>query len=588
MATQETFALKERLLGLRLPRVETMIFLLMGLAIAFLVLWPLFWLFGTSFTADEGGLTLNNWKEAFKAPFLWEATWNTIYVSVVGSVIAVVVGIALALIVARTDTPGKEFFEFISILPFITPPIVSGLAWIILADKEGGLINIVFDKLGIDLTLNVLSMPGLIFSSVLYMIPFVFFLTVGVMRQINPELEEASTISGASRYRTFMRVTLPLLLPGITAGALLAFMYSNNLFGIHVVIGLPANIWLLTTAIYTSLSIVPVNFHQSAIQGLILLFLASLAMWGQGMVLGRKSYVTISGKGFRSKEVKLGKWRWLTFGICSLYIFLVAILPYLVIFLRSTKAFAFQPGMDFLDLFRHWDFSEYKKTIILEAPSQRALINSFWLSITAALFTMTLTGVAAYIITKTKFLGRKALGFTCMIPLTIPGVVLGVAMIFGYTVYPFMLYGTIWILLLAYIVKDLPLGLQSAQSSFLQIDKELEDSARVCGASWLHQFRTVTLPLVKPGMFVGLIVIFASMVREVGASIILFSLGNEVFAYIIFNTWEDGRWQQMCSFIIISSLLTLIFVGIIMKLTRVKFAELTKRSELSKRSLSGG
>lgn len=524
-------------------------------------------------------MSLNNWKEAFKAPFLWEATWNTLYVSVVGSVIAVVVGIALALIVARTDTPGKKFFEFITMLPFITPPIVSGIAWLILADRESGLINIMLAKLGLDFRLNIFSMSGLIFSSVLYMIPFVFFITVGVMRQINPELEESSTICGASKYRTFLRVTLPLLLPGITAGALLAFMYSNNLFGIHAVIGMPANIWLLTTAIYTSLSVVPVNFHQSAIQGLILLLMAALAMWGQTLILGkRRSYVTITGKGFRAKEVKLGKWRWLTFAICSLYIFLVAILPYLVIFFRSTKPFAFQPDMNFMDIFRHWDLSEYWRSLF-DPPSQRAIVNSFWLSITAALLTMALTGVAAYIITKTRLLGRKALGFICMIPLTLPGVVLGIAMIFGYTTYPFMLYGTIWILLLAYIVKDLPLGLQSAQSSFMQIDKELEDSARVCGASWLHQFRTVTLPLVKPGMIVGLIVIFASMVREVGASIILFSFGNEVFAYIIFNAWEDGRWQQMSAFIIITSLLTMIVVAITMRLTRTRFAELTKRRE---------
>lgn len=588
MAIGKTFTLKQRPWGLRLPRVETMIFLFTGLIITFLVFWPLLWLFGTSFTSDEEGLTFNNWEEAFKAPFLWEAVLNTLYVSVVGSIIAVVVGIALALIVARTDTPGKEFFEFITILPFITPPIVSGIAWIILADREGGLINIFLEGLGLDFKLNIFSMSGIIFSSVLYMIPFVFFLTVGVMRQINPELEEASTICGASKYRTFLRVTLPLLLPGITAGALLSFMYSNNLFGIHAVIGMPANIWLLTTTIYTSLSIVPVNFHQSAIQGLILLAMAALAMGGQSLMLGKRSYVTITGKGFRSKEVTLGRWRWLTFTICSLYIFLVALFPYLVIFFRSTKVFVFQPGMDFMDLFRRWDFSEYWETLFVDPPSQRAIINSFWLSITAAVLTMTLTGVTAYIITKTKLFGRKALGVICMIPLTLPGVVLGIAMIFGYTTYPFMLYGTIWILLIAYIVKDLPLGLQSTQSSFLQIDKELEESARVCGASWLHQFRTVTLPLVKPGMFVGLIVIFASMVREVGASIILFSYGNEVFAYIIFNAWEDGRWQEMSSFIIITSLLTLIGVAIIMRLTRIKFAELTKRSEVSRRSLSGG
>lgn len=342
MATQKTGALEETRWLLKIPRPETLIFLGTGLLIAFLVLWPLFWLFLGTFLTDTKELTLKNWQNALKAPFLWEATWNTIYVSVVGIGLSMVFGIALAVIVARTDTPGKRFFELITVLPFITPPIVSGIAWIILADKEGGLINIIFAELGLDFRINILSMGGLIFSSVLYMIPFVFFLTVGVMRQINPELENASTICGASKYKTFLRVTLPLLLPGISAGGVLAFMYSNNLFGIHAVIGMPANIWLLTTAIYTSLNIVPININQAAIQGLILLAMGALAMWANTWFLGkRKSYVTITGKGFRSKEVKLGKWRWLTFAICSLYVFFVAILPYLVIFFRSLKPFAF-------------------------------------------------------------------------------------------------------------------------------------------------------------------------------------------------------------------------------------------------------
>jgi len=577
MATQKTDALEETRWLLKIPRPETLIFLGTGLLIAFLVLWPLFWLFLGTFLTDTKELTLKNWQNALKAPFLWEATWNTIYVSVVGIGLSMVFGIALAVIVARTDTPGKRFFELITVLPFITPPIVSGIAWIILADKEGGLINIIFAELGLDFRINILSMGGLIFSSVLYMIPFVFFLTAGVMRQINPELENASTICGASKYKTFLRVTLPLLLPGISAGGVLAFMYSNNLFGIHAVIGMPANIWLLTTAIYTSLNIVPININQAAIQGLILLAMGALAMWANTWFLGkRKSYVTITGKGFRSKEVKIGKWRWLTFAICSLYVFFVAILPYLVIFFRSLKPFAFQPGMSFMELFQHWNFTEYWKIVSSDPPSQRAIINSFWLSIAAAVLTMALTSVAAYMITKTRFPFRKALGFISMVPLTVPGVVLGTAALLAYSTRPFMFYGTIWILLLAYIMKDLPLGLKSAESSLLQIDKDLEDSARICGASWMRKFWTITMPLIKPGMVAGFIIIFASMVREVGASIILFSLGNEVSAYIIFNTWESGRWQVLTSFIMITSLLTIVCVAIFMRLTRSKFTELTK------------
>ena len=187
---------------------------------------------------------------------------------------------------------------------------------------------------------------------------------------------------------------------------------------------------------------------------------------------------------------------------------------------------------------------------------------------------MALTGITAYMITKTKVPGRNALGFTCIIPLTLSGVVLGVAAIIGYNTFPIYLYGTIWIILLSYIAKDLPMGLKASESSFMQIDKELEESARVAGASWLHQFRTVTLPLVRPGMVVGFIIVFSSMVREVGASIILFSFGNEVTAYIVFNQWEEGLWQAMSAFIIITAVMVLAFVAIFLRLTRTKFRQL--------------
>lgn len=561
--------------GIKLPRTESMIFLGTGLITGILVLWPLSWLFVGSFFTEAGKLTFENWRDALKAPFLWEATSNTLYVSTVGVGLAIAVGVALAFIVARTDTPGKKYFEVITLLPFITSPIVSGIAWTILADREGGLINLLFKGIGWNFRVNILSMTGLIFASLLYIIPFVFFVTLGAMRQINPELEEASTVCGASKYRTFFRVTVPLLLPAITSGALLGFMYSNNMFGIHAVIGLPANVWLLTTAIYSSITMVPANVHQASIQALVLLAMAAVALWVQSLVLGKRSYVTITGKGFRAREVKIGKWRWLTFAICILYVFMVAILPYLIIFYRSLKKFSYQPGMTWASVFLNWDFSKYMEAIFYDPISQRSLINSFWLSITAAIITMALTSITAYMITKTRVRGRNALSFICLIPLTVPGVVLGVAALLGYSTFPFYLYGTVWILLLAYIVKDLPFGLKATQSSFLQIDKELEESARVCGASWLRQFRTVTLPLVKPGMVAGLIIIFASMVREIGASIILVSFGSEVFAYVIFNTWEDGRWQELCSFIIITSLIVLVFVTIFLFVSRTKFEELT-------------
>jgi len=557
--------------------VESVVFWCAIATIAFLVLWPVLWLVAGSFYSNNGHLTLQHWREAAAAPFMLEAIRNTLVVSILGTVAAVAVGVPLAFLVGRTDVPGARVFEMISLVPFITPPIVSGVAWIILGDREAGLLNILLGDLGLGHWFNVLTLGGLIFVSSLYMVPFVFFLTVGPMRQINLELEEASLVCGASRIGTIFGVSFPLLLPAITSGALLAFMYSNNLFGIHAVIGRPAGVWMLTTAIYASMNIMPVDFQRAAIQGLVLLAFAASAIWLQARVVRKRGYATLTGKGFRVERVALGHWRWAAFALCSFYVFVVAVLPYTVIILRSLSRYSFQPGTSWFAALRNADFSEYADALFYNDASQRAITNSLWISVIAAAVAIGLAAIAAYITQRTELRGRNALAFVCMIPLTLPGVVLGVAAIFGYTTYPFALYGTIWIIILTYIAKDLPLAFQAADTSLRQIHTELEDSARLCGASWLRQFLTVSLPLARPGMVVGFVMVFASMTREVGASILLFSPGNEIFAYTIFNAWEEGRWQAMTSFIVINSVVVLACIAVVLPLSRLSFVNVAAR-----------
>jgi len=556
---------------------ERMIFVAIALVVGFLVLWPLFWLFAGTISSATDSLTLSHWRSALATPQIMKAAWNTIMVSCTGTVLAVAIGVPLAYLAARTDLPGARFFELMSLAPFITPPIVSGVAWTILADREGGLLNL--PLVGwTDARFNVLSLEGLVFVSTLYMVPFVFFIVVGAMRQINAEIEEASQICGATQAQTFFRITLPLLAPSVTSGALLAFMYSNNLFGIHAVIGLPAREWMLTTAIYSSMSVMPVDFNRAAIQSLLLVALAAVAIGIQRLILRRRSYVTLGGKGFRAPKVALGRWRRIAFVIFAAYVFVVAVLPYLVIALRSLSHFTFQPGAGPFDWLGSWDLSEYWNALAVNPASKRALWNSFWLSSVAGAVTVALTSVAAYIVRRTELPGRQVLSFVCMVPLALPGVVLGAACIFGYTTAPFALYGTMWILLLAYIMKDLPLAFQAADNAYMQVHRELEESARVCGADWMRRFRTIMLPLVKPGLVIGYVLVFASMMREVGASILLFSPGNEVFAFTIFNAWEEGRWQAMTSFIVINTAIVLVCVGALLRANRLAFADLADHS----------
>ncbi len=561
-------------------RGETYVFAGVVLAISFLVVYPVGTMLGGTFLTEDGQPTLAHWYKVWSTPVLWEGLRNTLIVTISAAALGTVFGLGLAFIVARTDTPMRNYFEYISILPFITPPIIAGLAWQILADGQSGVLNIIFEALGLPFRVDVMSLSGVIFVSTLFLIPFVFLITNGVLRSINPELEEASLVSGAGNFTTFIRITLLLLMPAITSAALLAFMYSNILFGIHATLGMPVNIWFLTTLIYQSLNVFPIEWNQAAILAFFLMVFGAGATYLQIRILGKGGYATITGKGFRSKIIPLGRWRWVTFGICIAYVFVVAILPYLILFLRSMKPYMFQPGMTFLDAFTGWQFDKYYSILLGDDNvARRAIVNSFLLAVVAATAVMILTGVAAYILTKTKIWGRQALNFLCMVPLALPGIVLGVAILWGYTRPEVMLYGTIWILLVAYVTKDLPIGLRSTHASFLQVHPELEETARVCGAGWLRQIFTVTLPLVKPAVAIGFVLVFSDILREVGASILLYSHGNEVVAYMLFNLWEDGQYQLMSSFIMITTLITLGMVALILRLSGQRFVHLT-RAEL--------
>ena len=558
-------------------RFETYVFAAVALVIGFLVVYPVGMMLGGTFLTEQGEFTLVHWRKIWDTPVLLEGLRNTLFVTLSSTALGVLFGLGLAIIVSRTDTPMRGYFEFISILPFVTPPIIAGLAWQILADGQSGVLNMIFDALNIPVRVNVMSISGVIFVTTLFLIPFVFLITNGILRSINPELEEASSVCGAGRFTTFLRITVPLLMPGITSAALLAFMYSNIVFGIHATLGMPVNIWFLTTLIYQSLNVYPIDWNQAAILAFFLMVFGAAATYLQIRILGRASYATITGKGFRSKIVSLGGWRWVTWGLCVTYIFVVAILPYMILFLRSMSPYMFQPGITFLDIFSNWQFDKYY-TILLgeDNVSRRSIRNSFLLALAAATTVMVLTGVAAYILTKTKTWGKQVLNFLCMIPLALPGIVLGVAILWGYTRPEIMLYGTIWILLVAYVTKDLPLGLRSTHASFLQVHPELEEAARVCGAGWIRQLFNVTIPLVRPGLAIGFVLVFADILREVGASILLYSHGNEVVAYVLFNMWEDGRYQLLSAFIIITTFITLAVVAVILWLSRLRFVHLTR------------
>ncbi len=562
----------------RSDAVQLLAFGLVSALVLFMVAYPVGMMITESFRAQGGAWTLQYWRETLHMPVLGEIVWNTLVVTVAATAIALVVGTPLARIVARTNMPFAGLFEYISIVPFLTPPIIAGFAWQLLGERQSGILNRLLEAIGLPLRIDVMSLTGVTLVSALYLVPFVFLVATGTLRTMNAELEEASLIVGATRWTTFRRITLPLLRPALASASVLAFAYSITLFGIHATLGMPVNIWFLTTVVYQAVNVVPAQVNQASVLACLLMALGVVATYLQiRLTIASYRYQTLSGKGARVRPVSMGALRWIFVAVCATYVFVATIVPYAILLLRSLKPYMFQAGMQWKDLVTGWDFTPYSAIAMGQDPILlRALLNSFALAVAASCICLVIGSVAAYIIERTKTSARHILSYLGLIPLTLPSVVLGIAILAAYSREPFRLYGTIWILLVAYVTKDLPIGLKAIQASLAQLHGELDEAARICGASWVRQFTTITLPLLKPGLAIAFVLTFASTLREIGASILLYSEGNEVVAYVLFNQWENGDFQKLSAFIVVTTIVTLAVVAVILKLGRLGFSELTQ------------
>ncbi len=558
---------------LKYIRFKTCLFIIVSFLIIVLVLTPLVQLFFGSIS-EKGNFTFKHWTEAFNSPLVQEAIFNTIFTSVSATIIATVVGVALALIISYTDIPFRNKFEFIFIIPLIIPPFLGAMAWDTLGNKEIGLINMVSRFLRLGTIFNIESLFGLIFVLAIYTTPFVFLTTSSVLKMQNPAFMESAKVCGSRKFYRFFHVLLPLVKPGIISGTILAFITSTVLFGVHSVIGMPANIFLVTTVIYRYIGLYPINFGIASVLALILLIIGILPTYAQIKFLGRKKYVTITGKGFKPSVACLGKWKYLAFSVCLIYLIVSVFLPYFVLLFRSLNPYVFASDMSVKDIFSNWSLKSYKYVLFDSEPSKRAFINSIILASLTATSCVLLSMVTSYIITRTNIKGRGILNILCTAPLAIPGIVLAVGLIWAYSTPPLLLYGTFVILLIAYITKGLPFASKSTLSSFLQVDSELEEVARVSGASWIRQFYSIILPLIKPGILVAWMIVFCITLTELGASIVLFSYGNEVIGTVMYSLWDDAWISRVSAIAIITMIITLFVIFVVKKLTATKFEKM--------------
>jgi iron(III) transport system permease protein len=481
---------------------------------------------------------------------------NTIGLSLVKTGLAMVLALFLAWIVARTDTPYRETLEVLVTLPFYIPPILTAMAWGMLATPKGGLINLAWTGLtgSREPLVNIYSYGGVVWHMMQYSTPFLFLLMVGAFKSMDPALEESSRMSGASSWTTFRRVTLGLMLPVTTSAFLLSFIRGVESFESALIFGSPVGIEVITTEIYHLIHHTNrPDYQQATALALGIMVLMFLLVAWQWRLLGGRSFFTVTGKGYTPRVARLGRWRWATFAFCVLFFVVTVVLPVGQLIVSSFfKFFGFY----------RWSMAtaDHYVTVWNNRLVWRALANTLVLGVLGATATMMLGGLIAYVLVRTRFGIRRALEVLAWLPWMMPGMVLGVGFLWAYALMPgpVQLYGTLCALGVAYVTLGTPLAVRTMAGAFAQLAHDLEECSRVHGAAWWTTFRRILLALAWPAFAVGWILIFFIILRELSASILLYSVGNEVLSVVVMRLWTEGKAGQVS--VIALVMLALVFL----------------------------
>lgn len=543
--------------------------------LAFLVLYPVAMLLlgaltNTNPVVDGFGvfdLSLANFVSVLGNPNVLLALVNSLIACTGGTALAVAIGLLFSWIVVRTDTPWKGFIAAASLIPLFVPPLVAGVAWSILGSPKSGLLNTMMRWAGIDWQIDLYSMTGLILVFGMYYAPYVYMFTASALRNMDPSLEEAAEIAGVGPVRTLFTVTFPLIAPAIISGMLLSFIVMLGIYGIPAVLGAPANISVLTTYIFKLTNWSPPLYSTAAAVAIILMVVTGALVLIQQRVLTGKSFITVAGKAFRPRALALGRWRWLTLALALLYLFVVVVLPTLALVVAAFRRFLFIPDAASLFDIRHYSLAHFES--IFDNPlTMRSIWNTMEVGLVTALLGGLLAFAIGYTVYRSSAPGRRGIDLIATLPVAIPGLVIGVAYLWAWIGLPGGLYGTIWILALAFIARFMPDTMKSLSTSFLQIHRELEEAAWICGRGRIDTIRTVVLPLARPGTIAAMTLLFILAIRELGSSLFLYTSDTMVMAVLLLDYYEGGNTGKTAAFSLVQTALLALVIGVASWLSR--------------------
>ena len=546
--------------------------LFIGVIVAFLLVFQVFPLFFLVFRAffSTGSFSLNAFKRIYTYPLNWDALTNTLITASLSMVFGILIAFPLAWLVGRTNMYGKKFFRTLFVMTYMVPPYVGAMAWLRLLNPRVGNLNVfIMNLLRLESPpFNIYSIGGLVWVLTTFYYPYAFITISRAMEKMDPSLEEASRISGSSPFKTLATITMPMMAPSIVAAALLVFVSAASCYGIPSIIGAPGKIHTVTTRIIDFVYIGSQDgLTDATTLAVFLMVIANLVLYISTFVIGKKQYITVSGKSTRPNIVDLGRWRWVFTALISLFAFVIVILPFFTVAITSITI-NMGKGLTLDNItFLHWH----------RIFTRRAIIQSGWNSVIsgsiAATAGMIISCVMAYLLVRTNVKGRRIPDFLITVGSGTPSVVIALALImtmsgrFGINI-----YNTLSIMIIAYMIKYLLMGMRTVVSAMSQIHPSLEEASQISGAGWLRVFKDISIPLIIPSVVAGWFLIFMPSFYELTMSTLLYSTNTKTLGYELY-TYQTYHSQQTASALATAILGLVILVNwLLNKLTKGNFS----------------
>lgn len=530
---------------------------------------PLFYLLIRSLFPN-GSFSLESFRRVYTDTLSWVSLKNTLITSGLTTIFGVLLAFPLAFLVGRTDMYGKKFFRTLFVVTYMVPPYVGAMAWSRLLNPKVGLLNrFLVDVFNLPKApFNIYTLGGVVWVLTCFFYPYAFITISRAMEKMDPSLEEASKISGASPLKTLFTVTVPMMTPSIIAAGLLVFVASASVFGIPYIIGTPAKIYTVTTRISDFVAIGSAEGLNIAVAlAVFLMVIANIILYITTFVIGKRQYITMSGKSTRPNIVELGKWRWPLTILTSIFSFFAVILPFITVALTSFTINMGKPlGLSNMSL-NAWQKVFTRASIISSTK------NSIIAALAAAFFGMIISCVMAYLLQRTNVKGKSIPDFLITLGSGTPSVTIALALIMAMSgKFGINIYNTLSIMIIAYMIKYMLMGMRTVVSAMSQVHPSLEEAAQISGANWLIMLKDVTLPLIGASIVAGFFLIFMPSFYELTMSNLLYSSNTKTIGYELF-IYQTSHSQQVASALATAILLFVIIINYILnKLTKGKFS----------------